>query len=714
MALTDGLVVEHDCSDFIDSVGSSNASDTSPVGSATTVESIDNRIAWHYSTAYSELTLANPPSLAGDWTIAMWFKGLRPSGYRTATKGSDHQIIVGPGGNLGTYTTGVVSSGEIMLAANYQDWNHIAAVGSGLTTVFYINGNPVGSPIAHKSSDQITNVGNTYGYGQGFAEYIDDFKVWNRALSPTEVMDLFTSNSLADDLVHSFPLNSDGREIISSNNGTVYGVVPASSGGRNCIQFDGYNDHIEAPFSSAIDFGTGAFTISAWFNTNDVYGSSNSQGTIASINSGFTEMFIHDGKVKAVIRGYLVIGGTITTGSWFNAILTRRLDGSVKIYVNGDSSATWTEYAAQIATVDVSDPETKLNIGTGGSRPYNHFGGYIDSVLIWNRELSEGEIQDVYNESYGVEVIGDSVSPVITMIGDNPLLLANEAGQYSDPGASASDNVDGDISNDVVVSGDIVNKSVDNDYFINYNVVDSSGNPATQAVRNVKVISFYQHPEDDTSLDPTTESSGWARVGQNNSDGGSFSWYTISPGDDQYLITAPNTPYSSVFIEQEKTYNLPFAHTYVRIKFDYYHIHVIPNVMLYADGQLIRTFTWADSQGVSISPHPYLTWGQGVVGVDVIIPHTANTLSLKIAGGYAPSQRRAAFSPVEIYVDNPDYATGFVERTYSLEILQTDRIMCFVNNKFVSSENYTYINGSITFNQDFVSIGDQVNIIKVK
>ena len=136
--------------------------------------------------------------------------------------------------------------------------------------------------------------------------------------------------------------------------------------------------------------------------------------------------------------------------------------------------------------------------------------------------------------------------------------------------------------------------------------------------------------------------------------------------------------------------------------------------MLYADGQLIRTFTWADSQGVSISPHPYLTWGQGVVGVDVIIPHTANTLSLKIAGGYAPSQRRAAFSPVEIYVDNPDYATGFVERTYSLEILQTDRIMCFVNNKFVSSENYTYINGSITFNQDFVSIGDQVNIIKVK
>ena len=419
MALTDGLVVEHDCSDFIDSVGSSNASDTSPVGSATTVESIDDRVAWKYSTTHSELTLVNPPSLAGDWTIAMWFKGLRASGYRTATKGSDHQIIIEQNTDkLGSWSSAFVDSGFTMPSANYQDWNHIVAVGSGATTDFYINGSFVGS-IAYKSSDQITNVGNTYGYGQGFAEYIDDFKVWNRDLSSDEVMELYTGP-------------------------------------------------------------------------------------------------------------------------------------------------------------------------------------------------------------------------------------------------------------------------------------------------------FYQHPEDDTSLDPTSESSGWATVGQNNIGGGNFAWYTISPGDDGYLVASPMTPYA-VNLEQTKTYNMPFSHNYARVKLFYYYIHDVPSVNIYADGQLVYTVSAQDRQATSISGSPFSWSSQFVADIDIIFPHSASTLDLKVVAGSASGHRRAAFSPVEIYVDNPDYATGFAERTYAASILAADSIMCFKNGTVLSSEQFSHVDGSLTLDNNLdISIDDKLIIVKAK
>src|SRR5699024_9540375 len=79
----------------------------------------------------------------------------------------------------------------------------------------------------------------------------------------------------------------------------------------------------------------------------------------------------------------------------------------------------------------------------------------------------------------------DTVAPVIYLNGDNPMEL--EVGStYDEPGATAEDDVDGDVSDAIEVSGDVDTSTV-GEYEVVYTVSDESGNEATET-RIVNVI----------------------------------------------------------------------------------------------------------------------------------------------------------------------------------------------------------------------------------
>lgn len=77
--------------------------------------------------------------------------------------------------------------------------------------------------------------------------------------------------------------------------------------------------------------------------------------------------------------------------------------------------------------------------------------------------------------------------PVITLIGDDPVYVT-QGNTYTDAGATAADNEDGDITDQIVT-----NNSVDTDtpgiYIITYNVTDSDGAAADEVTRTVIVQS---------------------------------------------------------------------------------------------------------------------------------------------------------------------------------------------------------------------------------
>ncbi len=84
-----------------------------------------------------------------------------------------------------------------------------------------------------------------------------------------------------------------------------------------------------------------------------------------------------------------------------------------------------------------------------------------------------------------VEIV-DATAPELTLLGDNPLLI--EVGTpYDEPGATASDAVDGDLTGSIVISGS-VNTAAEGTYQLAYQVSDLSGNAAATQVRTVQVV----------------------------------------------------------------------------------------------------------------------------------------------------------------------------------------------------------------------------------
>ena len=82
----------------------------------------------------------------------------------------------------------------------------------------------------------------------------------------------------------------------------------------------------------------------------------------------------------------------------------------------------------------------------------------------------------------------DHTKPVIQVLGSNEMTLeATHEGNYIDDGATCSDQVDGVISQNVEVSGDVVNLSKVGSYTITYNCKDSAGNAAPTLSRYVHV-----------------------------------------------------------------------------------------------------------------------------------------------------------------------------------------------------------------------------------
>lgn len=79
----------------------------------------------------------------------------------------------------------------------------------------------------------------------------------------------------------------------------------------------------------------------------------------------------------------------------------------------------------------------------------------------------------------------DTVSPIISLKGDNPMILnVNET--YNEPGATAHDNKDGDVTSKIDVTNDFVETSSSGVYRIHYNVSDEAGNE-THEIRSVYV-----------------------------------------------------------------------------------------------------------------------------------------------------------------------------------------------------------------------------------
>ena len=84
----------------------------------------------------------------------------------------------------------------------------------------------------------------------------------------------------------------------------------------------------------------------------------------------------------------------------------------------------------------------------------------------------------------------DNTSPVITLLGDS-VVTVEVGSNYVDAGATASDNVDGDLTASIDTNSDVDTSTVGT-YLVTYNVSDTAGNAATEVIRTVNVVETLQ------------------------------------------------------------------------------------------------------------------------------------------------------------------------------------------------------------------------------
>ncbi len=150
----------------------------------------------------------------------------------------------------------------------------------------------------------------------------------------------------------------------------------------------------------------------------------------------------------------------------------------------GESSIELTQgdTFTDLGATATDDKDGSISVTQSGTVDINTVGSYT----ITYTAIDQAGNQSTATRTVEVKapVINDSIPPVITISGENPLSIF-QGETFSDPGATATDNIDGEVA--VTPSGS-VDMSTVGEYTITYTTKDSANNEVT-ATRTVKVKS---------------------------------------------------------------------------------------------------------------------------------------------------------------------------------------------------------------------------------
>ena len=177
----------------------------------------------------------------------------------------------------------------------------------------------------------------------------------------------------------------------------------------DCVGFDG-TDRVIKGNAAHYNVTWDCVTMSFWVKFNSV---TSSQKLISEFYVDTTNQhvqFTASASNTSLQLGWATFGKTSThtwssvlsTGVWFNITISIRIsDLTFQTWVNGNIyNETWT--ALTSATVDKFSGRTAL--GRYYSSLLQPFNGYMDDLKIWNRELSQCEIEANYNSGNGIEL----------------------------------------------------------------------------------------------------------------------------------------------------------------------------------------------------------------------------------------------------------------------------------------------------------------------
>lgn len=439
-----------------------------------------------------------------EWAISLWVK--------VETTHNSTQVLVSNPNESGTdfrsFKLWIASDGTLKGKVTQDDgtkvtldgstdlrdnaWHHIALVASAAGSsqghaYIYLDGDQEDGENLNSTRDgngkQIwlgAYYNSSSGYEEAFTGAFDDVRFYSSALTQAQALNIYkvgvegtSSSGVTDDR---------GWRYVSG--GLI--ACPNNASGTNVAQLDFTTDN-----SSSTDYNL-------TLEVDEIYGGSSAtvtvsingtnQGGARTLSEGTNEFTISptqaDGQLELKIDSS-TLGFKITQANFEEAadvtapIITLTGDAAVTIEVG----ETYTDAGA--TATDNRDGNLTSSIIVGGSVDTSTVGSY---VLTYNVTDAAGNSAAQVTRTVTVQ---DTTPPTLSLVGDASVSIV-EGTTYTEQGATATDNVDGDISASVIIGGDSVDTSTVGAYVLTYDVTDANGNAAAQVTRTVTVTAAIQ------------------------------------------------------------------------------------------------------------------------------------------------------------------------------------------------------------------------------
>jgi len=273
-------------------------------------------------------------------------------------------------------------------------WSHVAATYDKQNMKIYINGSLVStsgtytSAIASGSAFYLGSIGGTTYYFKG---KLDEARVYNRALSSTDISARYTQDTaIRNGLVAHYKMDEGaGNKTTDSsghvNTGTLTGCTWQACNGGYALYFNGTGNEVDCGNGSSLNISS-AVTSVAWICPDITQ--TVSEPTIVGKGQNYTSTYYMNQLYSYITASDNDVNFTkvpMLHGSWHHVATT--FDGTcIKMYVDG---MLWAKKKAICAIKTSTDT---LKIG------YN-FKGYIDDVRIYNRAISASEAAALFSSS---------------------------------------------------------------------------------------------------------------------------------------------------------------------------------------------------------------------------------------------------------------------------------------------------------------------------
>ncbi|MDD5627056.1 MAG: LamG domain-containing protein [Patescibacteria group bacterium] len=355
----------------------------------------------HFAGSFTVEAWVNIPvaqTHAADNMIVGDYNGLW-KGYKFSIA-SDSKVFFQVGRQSDTTMCGMYSSQTLSL----NTWYHVVGVYDGVRPNIYVNGvkteGNACSPIEAEVSSTI--IGKAQWYSQYFNGSIDNVRIYNTALTATQVAALYNNNdrsagaSLEANLVGEWRLDENASLYAAD---THYQRVGKYGYAMN---FDGSNDYVAIP-SYTVDADTG--TIAAWFKTSADFSSNYNQLGFLLGNTAVNYSYLAlqgNGSTAYSIRGetntngefFAATSDIVPVGAW-NQIITTFNNKTAKTYLNG-------------ILVDTETITNSLTLSRISGLTYltnvTYFNGLIDDVRVYNYALTPLQVKTLYNENSAVRL----------------------------------------------------------------------------------------------------------------------------------------------------------------------------------------------------------------------------------------------------------------------------------------------------------------------